>query len=122
MRVALSILAVVIYVLAFNACLYYHGIIPTRYYKITYNLITLFGIATYAIDKHFGIISYLQREFNRILLVCIIMNYLLILATLLLVVSDTNFKDKFYVFNGAIFAVSLMIFISGFKHGLFKKN
>lgn len=117
-RVYLSVAILAMYVLSFN---YYilkmTSGIPEHTYKLMYNYITFSAIILYVSDNKLGIVNFIHEQFNFLLILCVIINYVLIILTHHCLI-DGNWKQMFWSFNGAIFVVTMLILYSIKRHNV----
>lgn len=122
MRVLIALTALFIYGVSMNLYIFYIGMMPTRYSKLWYNYTTLFAILFIFIEQHFGVINFVHKQINLILKSAFVINILLFIAVNNLWINDESCTDKLLLFNGAIFATSLLIIISALRHGFFTQS
>lgn len=115
MRTAFAIVILVLYVAAINYYIATLGGIPIRYSKLIYNCATGLTVAFLFIDTP---VEYLHKQVNKINKVSLSINFIIIIFTHLLIISDPT--NMLLLFNGSIFVTTLMIFVSGWQHGYFK--
>lgn len=82
--------------------------------KTLYTLLTMGMVSFYLLDKKAGFINILHKQFNYICLFSVYCNWLLILMIHQLIIKSPNY---FYIFNGLIFANTLIVFICMKRHG-----
>lgn len=87
--------------------------------KLFYNYLTLGMIVFFLIDLKTGFESIWHKQFNLIAILCVIINYIIIILNHHGLLCDSI--GVFWIFNGSVFVTSLMILTSGIHHGIFKK-
>lgn len=114
-RLLISLLAILIYLCIFR--FYLHELhISWHWANIIYNILTASALLFYHYNKcDTSIID----QLNDVLFWTIISNFILIILLRFDVISEL---DMFHIFNGSIFAVTMMIGISFFRHGYFSKK
>lgn len=119
MRSFICILVAAVYVALFNLYIY-EFISPEwnlKQCKLFYNYLTLSMLIFCLWDMKTGFENEYHEQFNLISCGCLIINYILIIL-----IHHTAIKDfrLFIYFNGSVFVTSMIAFISGKRHGLFK--
>lgn len=114
-RVYLSIVILTAYVLLFNYYLWAmtHGM-NEHYYRLLYYYITAVFTSIYLLDRKMGIVSFIHEQFNFLLILCVLINYVLIILTRHCII-DTNWKPMFWSFNGGVLFVTISVLINGIK-------
>lgn len=120
MRTAIAITCLIVYVLVFNYYIQTLGIIPIRFSKLVYNYTTCLMVVFLFLEESFGYVTYLHKQLNKVAKMSLIFNYVIIIFTHQLIISDPT--NMLLIFNGSIFVTSLMILISAWQHGYFKQR
>jgi cytochrome c biogenesis factor len=115
LRLALTVIVVIIYVGLFNLYIYDLTKIDIRASKLFYNYLTLSALIFFLLDIKSGFVSFIHKQFNLILILCVIINYVIIILTHHTILQ--NPKPMFWAFNGSVFAVTLIIGSSILRHG-----
>lgn len=119
MRTAVTVVALILYVLSFNFYLYeLTHILTHRKATLLYNSITLSMLLFFILDLKLGFVSHLHEQLNLLCFLSVIANILLIICTHLFLIREP--LALFFIFNGSIFATTLMVAISMYRHGFFK--
>lgn len=120
-RTLLTIIALILYVVAFNYYLY--ELIRTdfshRSKVLLYNYSTLSMLVFFVLDLKAGFESSIHEDFNFVCILSVIINFITIILTHLTIIS--NPLPTFLSFNIGILIATLMILISGARHGYFKR-
>jgi hypothetical protein len=117
-RIVITVIALILYVGLFNVYLYDLTRINIATSKIFYNLITLFGVGFFALDIKAGFVNHIHKQFNLLLILCVLINYVIIICTHAEWITDTD--NLFYSFNVSVFAITLTIFICEMKYKTFR--
>lgn len=117
-RIALTIIALTLYVGLFNLYIYDLHLIDIKHSKLFYNYLTLSAVLFFLIDLKSGFVNAFHRQFNLLLILCVIINYILIICIHQEILKGVY--PMFYGFNISVFAVTLAIFICGIKYKTFK--
>lgn len=120
MRTIITAFVLLIYVILFNLYLYELtlGTLSYRRTKLLYYYITLGMLLFFLIDNKIGIRSFLHEQFNILCIISVIFNY--IIAILCYHKILYNPMTVFVSFNGGILIATIMVLISGGRHGIFK--
>lgn len=121
-RIPLIIGMWIIYLLLFNFYIYEltHGL-SHRKCVLFYSYLTGGMTAICFFDRVHITRLTVHRQFNILSILSVLANFILIILTQHTVISNTRDTAMFYTFNGLIVVVTIMIFISGIKHGIFKE-
>lgn len=116
-RIYLTIAMWITYLLLFNYYIWSmtHGM-QEHYYRLLYNYITISAIILYVADNKLGIVNFIHEQFNFLFILCVIINYILIILTRHGIIA--NWQEIFWTFNGLVLFVTLMICYSIRKHNL----
>lgn len=117
-RTYITISAIIIYVLLFNLYLYELTKIPIKNSKLFYNYLTLGMLLFALLDLKAGFVGFMHTQLNLICFSCLIINYIIIILTHHVVLKNTD--PLFYVFNGSVFATTLMIGSSIYRHDYYE--
>lgn len=118
LRIAITIIALILYVGLFNLYLYELTRINIGTSKIFYNVITLFAVGFFLLDIKAGFVNHIHQQFNLLLILCVLINYILIICTHAEWINDTD--GLFYSFNISVFAITLTIFICEVRYKTFR--
>lgn len=121
-RTIISIVALILYVGAIN---YYIAVFGTGQYPHHF-VKNLFAYPNFLIS--FFLAADIWYECNEgwhkqimvITILCVAVNFFLCTLVNHDIIA-TDFKPRFFIFNGGVLLVTLCILVSGLKHGLFKK-
>lgn len=119
MRSIGCILVLIAYCFAFSIYIYElprHNWAPENV-KIFYSATTVIMVLFCMIDARMGFESWWHRQFNLICNLALVFNFIFIILTHMQILSDPELT--FFIFNGSVIAVSLMILISAKRHGEF---
>jgi hypothetical protein len=122
MRAVICAIALILFCASMNTYIYRidHNCLPIKEMRLWYNY-TLGGfILFYIIDELFGYKNYIHENLNLICKFTSVINIILVIINHQDIM--TNPLEKFLLFNGAILAVTIMILISGGRHGYFQNN
>lgn len=117
-RTYITFAVLCLYVIVFNLYIYELTRIDVRTSKLLYNYLTAGTLLFVLADWKSGFVSRWHEQINFICILCIIVNYIVILFThhtFLL-----NPIPMFYAFNGGVLAVTVLVIISSIKYGTFK--
>lgn len=117
-RIALTILALCLYVILFNVYIYDLTRIDIRSSKLFYNYLTLFMFIFIISDWKSGFVNDFHKQFNFICILSLIVNYIIIILTHHKIILSP--LPEFFAFNGGVLAVTLIIVERGVRHGIFK--
>jgi len=120
LRIYITVIAIVLYALLFNFYIYELTRVQYRTAVLIYNYLTLSAVVFFLLDWKSGFVSKWHEQLNLICILCIIVNYLIIILTHHVILEKPI--QMFYAFNGGIFAVSILILINGIKHGYFRED
>ena len=116
-RVSVTITVLCLYVLLFNIYIYELTQINIQASKLFYNYLTLFMFVFIIADIKSGFVSSIHKQLNNICILCLIINYILIILTHHTILQKP--KEVFFMFDGSVLAVTVLIFINLFKHDYF---
>lgn len=120
MRVIICILALCLYVLAFNFYLWeltHQDILTYRGSKLCYSYITAGMILFTGLNRYIGINYHFHNQLNQICFLSILTNFALIILTLHGLFIHAHPFVIFYTFNGSVFAVTVIVSICSNRHG-----
>lgn len=119
MRALITSVVWIAYLVMFNLYLFEltHGLSHRRGI-LMYSYITMGAIIFYLIDRSGGLVTDLHKEFNTLLILSVINNFVLIILTQHLIIR--NAEQMFYMFNGTEIIITLIILFSAFRHGFIK--
>lgn len=117
MRAAITLIALCLYVGAFNLYLYELTKVDIRESKLFYNYTTAGMIAFFVIDLKTGFESFYHRQFNLACILAVIANFVLIILTHHLIITKPI--PMFFTFNSIIFITNLIILTTLGRHGHF---
>lgn len=117
-RIAITIIALILYVGLFNLYLYDLTRINIGTSKVFYNMITLFAVGFFVLDLKAGFVNHVHQQFNLLLILCVIVNYIIIICTHTGWILDTD--NLFYSFNISVFTITLTIFICEMRYKTFR--
>lgn len=109
-----------LYVGLFNIYIYQFTRIDEHYSKLFYDCLTIGAISFFLIDLKSGFVNYHHKQFNLILILCVIVNNIIRLFTHLGILTDYKPQQMYYAFDISVFAITLTIFICGWKYKTFK--
>lgn len=121
-RAFINMAALIGYAASFNYYLYqlFYGSWETIQTKSFYYSFTILLFLWLIIDEMKGYTSYFNQAFNFACKFCIVINFIIITLTLNNKLSTPI--AYFKIFDCSILVLTLMILISGCRHGYFKKN
>lgn len=93
--------------------------VPMKQLKLFYNYLNVGMLLFYFIDLKTGFESEWHHQFNTICFMVVILNYVLIIFNHHGLLTDPI--NKFWCFNGSVIVTSIVILISGGRHGTFNK-
>lgn len=118
MRIYITVIMLCLYVGLFNLYIYDLTRINIQTSKLFYNYLTLGMVVFIVADWKAGFVSRWHEQLNFICILCLMVNYVLIILT-----HHTVLKKPipmFITFNGTVLAVTILILINCIKHGYFK--
>lgn len=117
-RIAITIIALIFYVGLFNVYLYELTRINIGTSKIFYNCLTFFAVGFFVLDFKSGFVNHVHQQFNLLLILCVLVNYIIIICTHAEWINDTD--NLFYSFNISVFTITLTIFICEVRYKTFR--
>lgn len=117
-RIAITMIALFTYDIAFNFYIYELLHISPNHAAILYNIITLSMLVFSVTDWKLGFVNDFHKQFNFICFLSLMVNYVLILLTRSKIIISPI--PMFLIFNSGVFAVTAMIMISGIRHKIFE--
>lgn len=118
LRIAIAITAVILYVGLFNLYLYELTRINIGASKIFYNCLQLGAVGLFTLEVLFGFVNSYHKQFCFLLILCVLVNYILIIFTHAQWIKDTD--ALFYSFNSCVFIITLTIFFCELRYKTFK--
>lgn len=119
-RLALTVIALILYVGLFNVYIYDLTRIDMRCSKLFYNYLTAGAVLFYLLDSKLGFVNSYHKQFSLLFILSILVNYVIIILVLSLVLHDNKPKQMFYSFNISVFVITLTIFICELKYKTFR--
>jgi len=120
LRIAITIIVVCLYVGLFNIYIYEVTHIDAHYYKLFYDYLTIGALLFFLIDLKCGFVNYHHKQFNLLLILCVITNNILRLLTHLGYLQDDKPQPIYYAFNISVFFITLTIFFCEIRYKTFK--
>lgn len=117
-RVAIIIIALILYVGLFNLYIYDLHRIDIKHSKLFYNYLTFSAISFFLIDLKAGFVNEYHKQFNLLLILCVLINYILIICVHQEIIQGTY--PMFYCFDFSVFAITLVIFICEMRYKTFR--
>lgn len=117
-RIAVTIIALIVYVGLFNLYIYDLHRIDIKHSKLFYNYLTAGALAFALSDLKAGFVNGYHRQFNLLIFLSILVNYILIILVHSEVIGGVY--PLFYCFNVPVFAITLTIFICELKYKTFR--
>ena len=118
LRVYITVIVLAIYVGLFNLYIYDLTRLDIKSSKLFYNYLTLGMVMFFIADWKSGFVNYIHEQFNLLCILCVIVNYILIILTHHIILTSPI--PMFFAFNGGVCLVTMMIFISGIRHKTFE--
>lgn len=118
LRIAITIGVLFLYDIAFNFYIYELLRVPHRNAALLYNYITLGMLVFCVTDWKLGFVNAFHSQFNFVCFLSLIVNYVLIILTHHQFLTSPVYM--FLAFNSGVFAVTMMVFVSGIRHKFFK--
>jgi hypothetical protein len=119
-RIAITIIALCLYVGLFNVYIHEVTRIDPHYSKLFYDWLTIGAISFFLIDIKCGFVNYHHKQFNLLLILSVIINNVLRLLTHFGTLRDDKPEQMYYSFNLSVFSITLTIFICGWKYKTFR--
>lgn len=119
-RIAISISALCLYLATFNFYIFELTRIDWHYANLIYNYLTAGAILFFLLDLKSGFVNNYHEQINLILILCVLMNYAIIILLRHGVLKDDKPIYIFYAFNGSVLAITATIFYCGWKYKTFK--
>lgn len=117
-RVAITIIMLILYVGLFNLYLFELTRINIRMSKIFYNCLTWGALSFFILDLRAGFVNSYHKQFNLLLFLCVLINGFIITMTHLKWIKGGT-DIMFYSFDFSILAITLTIFICEIKYKTF---
>lgn len=118
-RVAITIIVLILYVGLFNLYIYDLTRVDIKTSKLFYNYLTFGGLLFFLLDIKAGFVNEYHKQFNLLLVLCILINYIIIILVHSEVLSSKNTWPIFYSFDLSVFAITLTIFICEIRYKTF---
>ena len=80
----------------------------------------IFIMGFIGLDRAIGLTTYYHLQFNVLSYICVLINFLLCFSILCGLLDSNNWQTNLYIFNGSIFATSLLLLKVMAQHGYFK--
>lgn len=120
LRIAITIIVVALYVGLFNVYIYEVTRIDPHYYKLFYDYLTIGALSFFLLDLKCGFVNGYHRQFNLLLILCVIVNNIIRLLTHLGILEDYKPQQMYYAFDLSVFTITLTIFICGWAYKTFR--
>ena len=117
-RLTITIIALILYVGLFNLYIYGLHRFDIKCSKLFYNYLTLGAILFFLIDLKCGFVNDYHKQFNLILILSVLLNYVLIICVHQQVINGVY--PLFYIFNFSVFFITLTIFFCELRYKTFK--
>ncbi len=121
-RIAITIIALVIYLGLFSLYIFKFLTWSPYFDKLFYNWLTVGAISFAILDLKAGFINSHHAQINLIIFLSVLVNYLfIILAT----IEFFNYKSPFpmfYAYNGSVLVITLTIFFNELKYKIMGDN
>lgn len=122
MRIIITVLALIIYVGVF--CIYVYELprpdINLMHCKMIFFSANILMLIFREIDMRSGFVSFYHEQFNTICYASVIINLCLCLAIITGLLNRDNWQTNLYIFNGSIFATSVLLLKTMAQYGYFK--
>lgn len=119
-RIALTVIMILLYVGLFNVYIFNLTRINITTSKLFYNYLTAGAILFYFLDARCGFVNDYHKQFNLLLILSILVNYVIIILIHSHVLHPDHPKDIFYSFNLPVFIITLTIFICEIQYKTFR--
>jgi len=119
-RLIITTFALILYLALFNLYIFEIKRLDIQSYKLFYNYLTAGMTVFYVADWKAGFVNRYHEHINFICILCVLVNYLIIILTHHTVLHQNKPIELFYAFNGSVFAVTVLIVINFIKHGYYK--
>lgn len=119
-RIAITIIMLCLYVGLFNIYIYEFTRINEHYSRLFYDYLTIAALSFFLIDLKCGFVNYHHKQFNLLLILCVIMNNVLRLLTHLGYLEASKPQQMYYTFDFSVFVITLTIFICELRYKTFK--
>ena len=118
LRMVITVTVLILYVGLFNVYLYDLTRIKIENTKILYNCLQFMAVSTFAFDVAASFVNSHHRQFSFLLILCVLVNYILIIFTHAQWIKNTD--AMFYSFNFSVFIITLTIFFCEIRYKTFK--
>jgi hypothetical protein len=116
-RIFITVAALITYLVLFNLYIFNLTRTDITTSKLFYNYLTAGMTVFYVADWKCGFVNKYHEHFNFICILCVIVNYIIIILTHHTVIHNDKPQQLFWAFNGGVFAVTVLIVINFLKHG-----
>lgn len=120
LRITVTIIVLCLYVGLFNVYIHEYTRIDEHYSKLFYDHLTIAALLFFLIDLKCGFVNYYHKQFNLLLILCVIMNNILRLLTHLGYLEDHKPQQMYYAFDFSVFVITLTIFFCELRYKTFK--
>jgi len=115
-RIAITIIALILYVGLFDVYIFQFLVWTPYFGKLFYNWLT-FGAALFVLlDWKCGFINEHHRNFNLLIFISILVNYLFIILTITEFFNTKYPMHMFYAYDGTVLFVTTTIFFNEWKY------
>src|SRR5438046_2933976 len=104
-RIAIAVVALILYVGLFNLYIYGLHSFDIKHSKLFYNYLTFGAILFFLADLKCGFVNDYHKQFNLILILSILLNYVLIICIHQEIINGVY--PLFYIFNLSVFFITL---------------
>lgn len=116
LRIGITIIALILYVGSFNLYIFMFLQWTAFFDKLFYTCITSGAVAFAVIDWKAGFVNSYHKDFNLLLFLCILTNYLFILLKMFEVFNPAHPQPMFYAFNATVLITTITIFFNELKY------
>lgn len=116
LRVGITIVSIILYTGLFNLYIFEFLRWTPYFDRVFYNCLTGGAICFAVIDWKAGFVNDYHKQFNTLLFLCIITNYVFILLKLFEVFNPEHPQPMFYSFDVSICLITLTIFYNEIKY------
>lgn len=117
-RIYITVGVLLIYSLLFNGYIFeltHQTVLTAGGVRILYTSLTMGMVSFFLMDRFAGYVNYLHKQFSYLCMASVYSNWVLIIMIHLSIIQGTI---CFYLFNGLIFANTLIIFTCMRRHGI----
>lgn len=119
-RIALTVIMILLYVGLFNVYIFNLTRINITTSKLFYNYLTAGAFIFLFLDVKAGLVNSYHRQFNWLLFLSILINYIIIILIHSHVLQPIHPKAIFYSFNLPVFIITLTIFVCEIRYKTFR--